>query len=73
MKERILNVLSKALQVEGIDETCSQATCAAWDSMRHLNVAIELEMEFGVEFTPEEISEMVSYSEIIRVITSKLM
>lgn len=72
MKERILNVLCKALQLDDVNENCSQSTCQAWDSMRHLNVAIELEMEFGVEFTPEEIAEMVSYNDILRVLSSKL-
>lgn len=71
MEEMILNVLKRALEVNEVDTSCSQQTCEAWDSMKHLNVVIELEMETGFEFTPEEIAEMVSYEDIARIINAK--
>lgn len=71
MEEMILNVLKRALEVSDVDVTCSQKTCAAWDSMKHLNVVIELEMETGLEFTPEEIAKMVSYEDIVRILNAK--
>lgn len=71
MEEMILNVLKRALEVDDVDVTCSQKTCAAWDSMKHLNVVIELEMESGLEFTPEEIAKMVSYKDIVRIVNDK--
>jgi len=71
MEEIVLDVLKRALEDNEIDKTCSQKTCAAWDSMKHLNIVIELEMETGLEFTPEEITQMVSFGEIVRVVSEK--
>jgi len=34
----------------------------AWDSLRHLNLIIELENEFNISFELEEIAEMKSIS-----------
>ena len=44
----------------------------SWDSLRHLNLIVELESEFGVEFDPEEISGMKCFEDIERVLTQKL-
>ena len=41
-------------------------------SLRHLNLIVELESEFGVEFDPEEISGMKCFEDIERVLTQKL-
>ena len=46
--------------------------CDKWDSLRHLNLIVELESEFGVEFDPEEISGMKCFEDIERVLTQKL-
>ena len=71
MEERVLSVLCMVFKDNTIDATCSQKNCAAWDSMNHLNLVIELEMETGLEFTPEEIAMMVSYEDIVRIVKNK--
>jgi acyl carrier protein len=35
---------------------------SAWDSVAHIALVTELETAFGVELTPEEITELTSYS-----------
>lgn len=72
MEERILNVLRSVFADSTVDVLCSQKTCKAWDSMNHLNLIVELEMEFGVSLEPEEIGRMVSYQDIKEIIDSKL-
>ncbi len=71
MEERVLSVLRMVFKDNTIDATCSQKNCAAWDSMNHLNLVVELEMETGLEFTPEEIAMMVSYEDIVRIVKNK--
>lgn len=71
MEERVLSVLRMVFKDNTIDATCSQKNCAAWDSMNHLNMVVELEMETGLEFTPEEIAMMVSYEDIVRIVKNK--
>lgn len=71
MEEKVLEILKNVFELETVDCTCSQATCEKWDSMGQLNLVVELEMEFGVSFEPEEIAEMKSYDDIIRVLNNK--
>jgi len=72
MEERILSVLCVALGLEKVDTAISQDNCENWDSMRHLNLVVELESEFCVEFEPEEIAEMKDYERIKSLLYSKL-
>jgi acyl carrier protein len=58
MKEEIKEVLKKALNISEISDNISQQNCENWDSLRHLNLIVELEDEFGVSFEPEDIAEM---------------
>lgn len=72
MNERILIVLREALENPQIDETCSQENCPMWDSLRHLNICFSLEGEFDIMFTPEEMTKMKSFEDIINIISTKL-
>jgi acyl carrier protein len=42
-----------------------------WDSVQHLNLILALEMQFGIEFEPEEIDQMKSIGEIASLVESK--
>ena len=72
MEEEILCVLKNVLGLESATTALSQQKCDKWDSLRHLNLIVELEEEFGVEFEPEEISEMKSFEDIRRLLTDKI-
>ena len=71
MEEKVLEILKNVFESDSIDETCSQATCEKWDSIGHLNLVVDLETEFDVKLEPEEIAEMKSYDDIIRILNSK--
>ena len=71
MEQKILEILKSVFQLDDIDETCSQQNCEKWDSMNHLNLVIELEMEFGISLEPEEIASMRSYDDVLRIIKTK--
>lgn len=72
MKEKILAVLRDVLEDEHVNENTSQENCATWDSLHHLNVAVELEDAFDITFEPEEIADMKSVGDIEKVLSSKL-
>lgn len=71
MEEKVLEILKDLFELDTVDKTCSQTTCEKWDSMGQLNLVVELESEFDVTLEPEEIGEMKSYDDIIRVISNK--
>lgn len=71
MEEKVLQILKDLFELDSVDESCSQTTCEKWDSMGQLNLVIELESAFDVTLEPEEIGEMKSFSDIIRILKTK--
>lgn len=71
MEQRILDVLKNTFELDSVDSTCSQETCEKWDSMGQLNLVVELETEFNVSLEPEEIGEMKSFEDIVRILKNK--
>ncbi|MCR4849227.1 MAG: acyl carrier protein [Bacteroidales bacterium] len=72
MENRVLEIMRSVFQTESVDEMCSQQNCERWDSMNHLNLIVELEMEFGVSFEPEEIAQMRNFEEVMRIVKNKM-
>lgn len=70
--EKLLNIMREVLEDETIDTSCSQDSCDSWDSLRHLNLMLELEEEFNIEFEPEEIAEMKSFKKVKEIIERKI-
>lgn len=50
----------------------SPDTLADWDSLRHLNLVLALEQEFSIQFTPEEIEQLLSVWLIGSLVEEKL-
>ena len=74
MKDRVYSVVAKVLEVpvESVDEQSSPDTVETWDSLRHMNLVLALEEEFGIQFTPEQIIEMLSVELIIMTVQEQL-
>ena len=70
MEEKVLEILKNVFELDTVDETCSQETCEKWDSMGQLNLVVELEDAFDISLEPEQIAEMKSVKDIIRIISS---
>jgi len=60
--ERSRATLARALKVapETITESASQMQLTQWDSVRHMNVVLAFENEFGIEFTDGELPTLTS-------------
>lgn len=71
MEEKILEIMNRVFQTESLGTDCSQPNCEKWDSLHHLNLIVELEDEFDVEFEPEEIADMKTFSKIKEIIVLK--
>lgn len=71
MEEKVIALLEEVLDVENLDNTCSQATCEEWDSMAQLNIVAELEDAFDVSLEPDEIATMKNFDDIIRILKGK--
>jgi len=74
IKEKIINVMSLVLEVPDteINEESSTDSIEKWDSLRHLNLILALEEEFGITIPDEEVGNMVNYKIIYHVLTDTL-
>ena len=72
--DRVKNIISAVLEVPGedINGNSSPDTIKSWDSLKHMNLVVALEEEFKIEFTEDEIPELMSYNLIKSMITEKI-
>ena len=49
----------------------SPETIPTWDSLQHLNLVLALEQEFRIQFTPEEIEQILSVEKAAAVLEEK--
>jgi acyl carrier protein len=74
MSEQILNrvreIAGDVLEAPVTPES-SPGTVESWDSVRHLNLILALEDEYGFQFLPEEMDEAKSIGQIAQLVASK--
>lgn len=61
--EKLKGVMARIFSVGSaeIGEDASPDTIENWDSLRHMNLVLALEEEFGVEFSDEQVVEIMSF------------
>ncbi|MCL1947571.1 MAG: acyl carrier protein [Chitinivibrionia bacterium] len=64
MRERIKRIMKEAFELSDVPDDISQKNCGKWDSLRHLQLVVDLETEFDVSFEPEDIGSMESLVKI---------
>jgi acyl carrier protein len=62
IKLRIRDILANALKVDSgaITDDTSQIGLSEWDSVKHMNVVLATENEFGIEFKDSELPMLTS-------------
>ena len=73
MLNRVLKIVSQVMEVplEQLNEETSPDTIKNWDSLKHMNLVLALEEEFDVNFSDEEIVEMLSVEIIVETLKEK--
>ena len=68
--EEIQKIISANLDVPAasVRRDSKASDFAAWDSVNHLVLVMEIEREFGLKFTMDEIAELGSVDKIISAI-----
>jgi acyl carrier protein len=71
---KIKQVMSAVFEipVESITEDASTDNIENWDSLRHLNLILALEEEFGVSIPDEEVGNLVNFKLIELVLNDIL-
>ena len=75
IENRIKNVMSAVFEipVEQIKDDSSPDTIGSWDSLKHMNLVVALEEVFEIEFTDDEIVEIISFAFIQTTIKNKIL
>lgn len=62
-KDRIKQVMSVVFEIplQEINDDVSTDNLDNWDSLRHLNLILALEEEFGVSIPDEEVGNLVNF------------
>ncbi|MBI4309186.1 MAG: acyl carrier protein [Candidatus Omnitrophica bacterium] len=74
MEQKLRNIMAEVFDVpvDEIKEDLSAHTLANWDSLKHINLILALQKEFGVRFEDEEIPTMISYAMILNTLRAYL-
>lgn len=74
MPERIVGIISQIFEIpaEALRPGSSPDDVETWDSLHHLNLVLALEQEFGIQFEPEEIEQLLSVELIVSLVEEKL-
>jgi acyl carrier protein len=73
MEERIKEIIADVLDIDSVavHGGMSMDTVEAWSSLTHITLCLSLEQDFDVSFTVDEMESMVSYDDIVRVLSAK--
>lgn len=63
MENRIKKVMSDVfnIDIESINNNSSPDNIENWDSLKHMNLIVALEEEFGVEFDDNDIENLLNF------------
>jgi acyl carrier protein len=74
LENSIKRVMSDILNIpeEQITEDTASDNTDGWDSANHIQLIIALEEEFSIAFDVKEFEAMLSYTDIMEMVQSKL-
>jgi len=66
MKQRVLRIASDVLgePIDRLNGDSSPDSVESWDSLNHMNLVLALEEEFGIQFTDDQIMQLLSVDAI---------
>jgi acyl carrier protein len=73
MDGKVENILAEVLQISitMVSDGLSMKDTNTWDSLKHMELIVTLEQNFGIEFTFDDIVAMQSVREIKRVLRER--
>ena len=74
LDKKLINLMAAVFKVKPskIDKNITNRDIESWDSLRQINLVSAIEVEFKIEISIEEASEMLSYNIISKIIREKI-
>jgi len=71
-RDRVKQIFTKLFKDEAeITDLTHSSDIKAWDSLNHMMLLNDIEMEFGIKFSLDEILSMQRFGEICQVVDQK--
>ena len=73
MRQRVFDVISNVMGVprDQVSEATSPDNLEQWDSVRHVNLILAIEQEFGISFTDVDIIGITDTTTLLRALAAK--
>ena len=73
MEQKLKQIMSNLFEIEEdeITDESSIHSIENWDSLKHINLIIAIEEEFGISIDEEEMVEMTSFVDIKRILRER--
>ena len=73
-EDTLKDVMATVLEIaaDSINDDTSMDTVVAWDSIKHMNLVLAIEEEFGVSIPDEDAANITSYPLIRLVLNEQL-
>lgn len=70
MEEKLKKIMSVLFEIaeSEISGQTKREDIERWDSLNHLNLVVEIESEFDITLSPEEIGDMNSLESILEIL-----
>ncbi len=65
-EQKLVEVVKRVLDVEEISLDTRKEDVEEWDSLKHLNLVLEIEEEFGVSIPLEKIGEIETVRDFLK-------
>lgn len=74
VEQTIKDLMSIVLNIDAarIDDSTDMDNTPGWDSANHINLILALEDEFAISFEVSEFELMVSYFDVLQVVSAKI-
>ena len=74
MEEKVLEIMSKTFNIDVLllSKKTSKKDLSQWDSMSHLNLIVDIENEFNIRFSNEEMVTIIDFKSLLKIIKIKI-
>jgi len=74
MEEKVLEIMSKTFNIDIflLSEKTSKKDLGEWDSFSHLNLIVDIENEFNINFSNEEMITIIDFKSLLKMIKNKI-
>ena len=68
LTQEIIRIVIEATRAKSVDENTTRETLSEWDSLAYMSILSEIEVEYDIEITEDNINNFDSIESIVNII-----